>query len=154
MDSDRKRTTDLVSYYYVERKLHTISYNEFIKVDDNEIKLEKKIKVEPKVDLVVGRYYGLEESLIKIVGKTPKQYKYSRVNYRLPDDISEKRREYFNLQYSFYEHVKIEDLTNLTESGCVDGVLKLDKYGDWFKGSGYTRKSINYNEIICSDSVL
>lgn len=141
---------------YIQTNYKPILYFDYIKFNRN-IKLaklngikspivKKKNVVVPKFDLVVGQYYCLGSNmLIKIIGKTAKRYKYKKVYYRLPNEIQKQKHDAMEKQFGYDATIKISDIVYINDDYYTEnceGVLKLNKYGEWFDGGYYNSRII------------
>jgi hypothetical protein len=151
--------------------VHYIQYSEVVKLErklklakigGNEIQIAvKKVKkvVTPKINLEVGEFYVLTDcrssEIVKIIGKTDKQFKYQlyACSYKDPK-YSKQIKEGLESQNGYNISVPISEmniehcLMGVAEYGGAKrlGTLRLNKLGDWRSGSDHISTSNKYSE--------
>ncbi len=131
---DNEVFTDIVAYYYDNGELKIIKEANYAgavreesinKVFDNGVIVEKKIRgkkppvVQIDDDLVEGEIYYSGWGFIRIIKKTPKQYKYELLNW--PDN-ARTVEDYRNHNYEIVEKPSYD---------TSDNYIRLDQHGHW-----------------------
>lgn len=145
-----------IAYYRIDGVYFSISYSDLLKLE-RKLKLSKlkgeevKIKsIAPCIILNVGEYYVLSSlfstRVIKIIGKTAKQFKYVYCNYTLPVSESNKR-ENFMKQLDYNINCQLNEIVINSEKSEIN-ILRLDRFGGWInKNAWISGNGKTYSEI-------